>query len=105
LDGALSVPQFKEKFQPLDARKRQIEEEIPRVEAEVDLAKVEELSSEHIMAEAQDIHARWPKMNIDERLKMVELLVKDITIGKGEIALNLYYLPGFEELTNRQRML
>ena len=106
LEGALTVPQFKEIFQPLDARKQQLEQEIPRVEAEVDLLKIDGLSSEHIMAEINNLGARWPDMSVEERFKIVELLVREITIGKtGEIALNLYYLPGFEEMTNRQRML
>lgn len=106
LEAALTVQQFKEIFQPLDARKHQLEEEIPRVEAEVDLLKVDGLSSEHIMAEIKSLGTRWPEMSLEERFKIVELLVKEITIGKsGEISLNLYYLPGFEEMTNRQRML
>jgi len=63
----LSVDQFKERYQPIDARKRQIEAEIPRIEAEVDLAKVDEFSAEHIMAEATDLRARWPKMTSEER--------------------------------------
>jgi site-specific DNA recombinase len=105
LDGALTVPQFKEIFQPLDTRKHQIEEEIPRAEAEMDVLNVDRLSSEQIMAEARDLHARWPNMTAEDRRKIVELLVKDIRIGKGEISLNLYYAPGFEEMSNKQRML
>jgi len=105
LDGALTVPQFKEIFQPLDARKHQIEEELPRVEAEAALLKVNGLSSDHIMSEVRDLHARWPKMTHEERRKTLELFVKDITVGKGEISLNLYYVPTCEEMTNKQRTL
>ena len=105
LDGALTVPQFKEIFQPLDARRHQIEEELPRVEAEIDLLKVNGLSSEQIMAEARDLHARWPKMTHADRRRILELLVKDITVGKGEISLNLYYTPSYEEMTIKQRTL
>ena len=102
LKEGLTVQQFKEIYQPLDARKRQLEEEIPHVEAEVDLLKIDGLSSEQIMAEARDLHSRWPKMNHDERRRIVELLVKNVVIGHGEITLNLCYLPYFEEMTNRQ---
>lgn len=105
LAGGLTVPQFKERYQPLDDRKHQLEEELARVEAEVDLLKVDEFSSEHIMAEAQDLHARWPKVTLEERRRIVELLVKDITIGDGEISFNLCYRPSFEEMTIKQRML
>ena len=102
---ALTVPQFKERFQPLDARKRQIEDEIPRVEAEIDLSRINEISTEQIMTEALDLRSRWPEMSGEERRRIVELLVKDITIGEGEITLNLCYLPSFEEMTNGQRIL
>jgi site-specific DNA recombinase len=105
LEGALTVPQFKEKYQPLDARKHQIEEEMPRMEAEIDLLKIDNLSSEHIITEAKDLHSRWPKMTLNERLNIVQVLVKNITIGKGDVSINLYYLPGFEEMTNEQRLL
>ena len=105
LEGALTVPQFKEIFQPLDARRHQIETEMPRAEAEMDLMRINSLSSDYIMTEAVDLHARWPKMALEDRRSIVETLVKRINVGKGEIDINLYYLPGFEEMANKQRML
>jgi site-specific DNA recombinase len=105
LKEGLTVEQFKEIYQPLDARKKQIEADIPRVEAEVDMLTVKSFSSEQIMAEARDLHSRWPKMNQDERRRIVEILVKTIVIGNGEITLNLCYLPSFEEMANGQRIL
>ena len=78
---------------------------MPRAEAEMDLLRVNGLSSNYIMTEAVNLHARWPKMALEDRRRIVETLVKRITIGKGEIDINLYYLPGFEEMANRQRML
>ncbi len=101
----LTVEQFKELYQPLDTRKKQIEADIPRVEAEVDMLSVDRLSKEQIMADARDLHSRWPLMNHDERRKIIELLVKTIVIGNGEITLNLCYLPNFEQMTNGQRIL
>lgn len=105
LQHGLTVEQFKELYQPLDTRKKQIEADIPRVEAEVDMLSVDRLSKEQIMADARDLHSRWPLMNHDERRKIIELLVKTIVIGNGEITLNLCYLPNFEQMTNGQRIL
>lgn len=102
---AITVEQFKERFHPADARKRQIEAEIPRVEAEIDLDRVREISTEQVMAEALDLRSRWPKMTFQERRSIVELLVKSIVISDGEITLNLCYYPSFEETTKRQRIL
>ncbi len=42
-------------------------------------------------------------MTLNERLNIVHVLVKNITIGKGEVSINPYCLPGFEEMTNEQR--
>ena len=92
-------------YQPLDARKPRIEEETPRMEAGIDLFKIDNLSSEHIITGAKNLHSRWPKMALNERLNIVQVLVKNITLGKGEVSINLCYLPDFEEMTNEQRLL
>jgi len=105
LGQGLTVEQFKEIYQPLDTRKRQIEADIPRMEAEVDVLKIDGFSSEQIMVEARDFHSRWPKMDSEARRKIVEMIVKSIVIGRGEITLNLCYLPSFEGIANGQRML
>ena len=105
LADALTTDQFKERHQPLDERKKQIEAELPKAEADVSLLRIDGLSSEYIMAEARDVEASWPDMNTDERRRIVESLVKRITVAKDEIEFSFCYLPSFREMTNRQRML
>ena len=105
IDDKLTPDQFSERYQPLDERKKQIEAEIPKAEADLSLLKIDGLSSEYIMEEARDIHACWPNMNTDERRRIVETLVKRITVGGDEIDISLCYLPTFREMTNRQHML
>ena len=102
--GGLTVPQFKERYQPLDDRKVQIQDELPRAEAEVDYLKIDTLNSDYIMTEVQDLYARWPKMNTEEKRKIVELLVKSIQIGDAEITFNLCYRPSYEEVPIRQHI-
>ena len=101
MGAGLTVVQFKDRYQPLDARKVQIAEELPKLEADLDLLRTDGLNSEHIMQEAKDLHARWPKMSFEEKRKVVELLVRDIKIGDGEIELNLCYYPSCEDMANR----
>jgi len=105
LAGGLTVAQFKERYQPLDDRKSQLENEIPKVQAEIDVLRIDGITSEQVMTEAVGLHARWPKMTMNERRRIVELLVKDITIGREEIALNLCYRPSFEEMAIKQHTL
>jgi site-specific DNA recombinase len=103
--GGLTVAQFKERFQPLDEQKHQLEQEIPRIEADLDLLKINEFSSEQIMDEITTLHARWPKMPPEERRRIVEFLVKEIVIKGDEITLNLCYDLSSKQSTNRQRNL
>ncbi len=105
IDDALTQEQFKDRYQPLDERKKQIETELPKAEADLSLLKIDGLSSEYIVEEARDVQACWPTMNADERRRIVECLVKHITISKEEIDITFCYLPSFREMTNRQRML
>jgi len=100
----ITPDQFQERYQPLDERKKQITAEIPKAEAELALLTIDELSTDYIVKEAQDLSACWPEMNSDERRRIVEILVQRITVAKDEIEINLCYLPSFREMTNRQRM-
>jgi site-specific DNA recombinase len=102
IDGRLNGDQFQERYQSLDQRKTQLEAEIPNAEAEIDLLKVDSLSSEYIVAEAQSLQSSWPSMTQDEKRRIVENLTKKITIGSDEVDISLCYLPSFTETANRQ---
>ena len=105
MDDKINGDQFKAQNDPLYARNKQIEEEIPKAEAEVSLLKIDGLSSEYIREEATDLYASWPSMSTDEKRRILELLAKRITISKDEIDISLCYLPTFRETTNRQHIL
>jgi len=102
--GGLTVEQFKARFQPLEDRQQQLAAELPRVDGELAFLKIEGLSTEHIMAEARDFYARWPKMVPDEKRRIVEALVKTIVVAKDQITINLCYSPSFENMAERQRI-
>jgi site-specific DNA recombinase len=105
MDEKIDGDGFKQRNDPLSARRKQIEEEIPKAEAEVSLLKIDGLSSEYIRDEAADLYSSWPSMTTDEKRRIVELLAKRITISKDEIDISLCYLPSFRETTNRQHIL
>lgn len=105
MDDKLTAQQFKELYNPNDIRKKQLESEIPRLQAEVDILKVDGLSSACILADAKELNACWPTLSLQERRSMIEFLVKKIVVGKDEIDISLCYLPSFKEMTNEQRAL
>ena len=84
---------------------KQLEEEVPRLEAEVDVLRINTLSSDKILSEAKDLYGRWPHLNREEKQRIIESITDKIIIGQDEIAINLCYLPSSEETTTEQRRL
>lgn len=99
--GALTVAQFKERFQPLDGRKQEIDREVPRIEAEIAALGVEELSCEHIASEGRSFYDNWPILSEDRKRSVTELFLKSIVVGVEDITVNLFTLPVFEIVTDR----
>ena len=54
----LTGDQFNRLFQPLDTRIKQLDEELPKVEAKVTVLKVDHLSSDRILTESKDLYDR-----------------------------------------------
>jgi chromosome segregation ATPase len=103
--SALTPEQFKARFQPLEERRKQIEEERPKLEGEIAALKSDGLSKEHLASEGQIFHARWPKMAVEEKREIVELMVRNIVVSETELAINYCYAPFSKEIPERQRTL
>jgi site-specific DNA recombinase len=102
-DGGLTADGFGKFYRPLEGRQKQLEEELPRLQAEVDLLKINHLSSDKILSEAKDLYGRWPQLTRDEKQRIVESMTERIEIGKDEVSITLCHLPTSEELTKEQR--
>src|SRR5581483_3661179 len=92
-------------YKPLESRKKQLENEEPRLQAEVDVLRINNLSTGHVVNEALSLYGRWPKFTVEEKRRIVESITEKIVIGKEEVAITLCYLPSSEEMTNKHRML
>lgn len=71
--------------------------------SEVDLLKVNKLSTDDVVHESATLHERWPSMAPDDKRKVVEALIEKITIGDGEIDITYSSLPTSEELCKNQQ--
>jgi site-specific DNA recombinase len=92
-DDKIDKNGFGERYKPLNDRNKQIEEQIPQLQAEIDFLKIQYTSSDEILHEAKDLHSRWPNLNFDEKRKIIESITEKIVIGQDDIAINLCYLP------------
>jgi hypothetical protein len=84
-------------------RQKQLVAEIPRLEAEVDILKVRNLSAEEIASQASNLYDHWQTMQPEEKREIIEIITKKINIGKDEITINLSYAPSCKDMANRWR--
>jgi site-specific DNA recombinase len=105
LDEQISSQGFGKLYKPLEARLNQLQGDLPKLEAEIDLLKVNNLSTEDVVHEANTLYTRWPQLPQDDKRKVIESLVERIIIGKDSIEITFTYLPTSEEMTKYQQAL
>lgn len=105
LDGSITSQGFGEFYKPAEERLNQLIKELPKLQAEMDYLRVNELSADAVLTEARALYGRWPSLAVDEKRKIAESLCQRITIGRDEIDLTLSYLPTSEEQCNSQQKL
>lgn len=82
-------------YRPLETRKRELDDELPRLQAEIDVMRIRLLSQDEIISHARDVYAQWPAFTAEERRALVEGIVDRIEVGKDgvEIILSPAALP------------
>jgi site-specific DNA recombinase len=98
LDDQISREGFGVEYGPLEKRHKQLEDEIPRLQGEIDFLKIHHLASDQIFHEAQDLYGRWESLEQEEKRQIVENIVEKITVGQEDVAINLCYLPSASEI-------
>lgn len=96
---------FGQFYKPAEERLNQLVAEVPKLEAELARLKVDSLSAEEVVSEAERLHARWPQLPVENKRNIVETIVEKIVVGKGEIDIILTYLPSSEEMIKSQQAL
>ncbi|MGO8697792.1 MAG: recombinase family protein [Limisphaerales bacterium] len=99
----LDTDGFSKFYAPLEERQKQLKVEIPRLEAEVDILKVSNLSAEEIASQASNLYDHWQTMQAEEKREIIEIITDKIIIGKDEITINLSYAPSCKDMANRWR--
>jgi len=90
---AISKDDFGRKHRPLSDRRSQLEDEMPRLQAEIDVLRINLLSRQEAREEAKDLSVRWDNMQFEERRQVVEAITDSIVIGKEEVEINLLHVP------------
>jgi len=100
----ISMDSFGKHYRPLEERLKQIDNQLPEIQGEIDFLKIQYLSSDQIFNEAKDLYSRWPQLTSEEKRKIIENITENINIGKEEVTINLTYLPSsLEMMASEQR--
>lgn len=100
----ISSDGFGRTYKPLEERLKALDDQLPKLQAELDFLRIQNLSRDEIIAEAQDLYGRWADLLPEEKRQIVENVVERITIGKGSVSIDLAYIPSPSEITvKRQR--
>jgi site-specific DNA recombinase len=93
LADQLSQEDFGRRHKPLSERRTQIEDELPRLQAELDVMRISTLSGAAAIQETEDLASRWEAFSAEEKRRLVETITDKIIVGKEEVAVNLLYFP------------
>ena len=103
LDRQISGEGFRDLYAPAEERLKQLNAELPKLEAEVDFLRVNKLSAKDVLHESATLHERWPNIPAQDRRKIVEALIEKVVIGDGEIDITYSCLPtSIEQCKNQQ---
>ena len=96
-DHALPKEAFKRRHEPLATRRAQLDEELPRLQAECDVLRINSFTREETIGEARSLTARWHSLPHEEKRQIVEAITERIVIAKDNIEISLLQLHGVSE--------
>jgi len=98
LEDKISSDGFAREHRPLEEQLNQLNEQIPQIQGEVDFLKIQYLSSDQIIVEAQNLYGHWPQLEFEQKRQIVENITDKIVIGNSDVTIELCYLPSSTEL-------
>lgn len=93
LADSLSKEDFGRRHKPLSERRAQLEGELPRLQAQLDVLRVSSLGSTEAFEEARNLALRWPDLALEDKRQIVEAITDRIIIGREEVELRLLHVP------------
>jgi site-specific DNA recombinase len=89
----LSKEQFAEKYRPAEEQLKQLDAQLPIIEAEIDVRTIQLLSSDSVLQEVKTLYDQWETLPFESKRNIVETIVSAIEIGKEDITITLAYVP------------
>jgi len=98
MSDQISPEGFGRSYRPLEERLKAMEQELPRLQGELDFLKIQFLGRDEILSETRDLYARWPNLTAEEKRAIIEAIVEKIQVGKEVVEIDLSPFPGSAEI-------
>ncbi|MBI4767695.1 MAG: recombinase family protein [Deltaproteobacteria bacterium] len=82
IDDEITSEGFGQRHKPMEEQLKQITDQIPELQGEIDFLKIQYLSSDQILNEARDLYSRWPDLQPIEKRKIIENITDRIVINQ-----------------------
>lgn len=93
IEGELSKEEFAKFYKPAEQQLRQLETQMPELEAEIDFLKIQYLSADTVIQDAKDLYNNWQKLPFEEKRSVVETITERLVVDTNNINICLSYLP------------
>lgn len=93
INKEISKEDFAKFYTPIEAQVRQIEHQLPEIEADIDFHKIQNLSADVVLSDAKDLYNNWNKLEFDDKRYIVETITEKIVIFEDTIDIALSHLP------------
>jgi site-specific DNA recombinase len=88
--------EFGRRHRPLVERLAQIDDELPALQASVDVMKIDQLSEEEVRSAATNLYERWTNLPFEDKRQVVEAITDKIVIAQEDIDISFLYAPSTE---------
>jgi site-specific DNA recombinase len=93
LADALSKEDFGRRHRPLSERRTQLDDELPRLQARLDVLLIGTVSQAEAIEEARDLSSRWDDLPLEDKRQIVEAITDRIIVGRDDVEIRLLHIP------------
>lgn len=104
LAGEIGKDGFGERYRPLEDRRNQVRDEMPRLQGELDYLRTTLSDSGRFLKDTRSLYEQFDDLTPEEKRKVVEQVCQQIVVGQGDITIELGFHPlPAETVANGQR--
>lgn len=93
IENKINLDDLKRLYEPVNIRLRQIEKDIPELEAEIQFLRLEKENSKVKHTEAKDLYTNWPSLPTEQKRQIIELITEKIILHDDSINIVMSFRP------------